>query len=93
MSRAESGLEQERRRLLEQLLAEEGLDAPEVPAILPRDPSAPIPVTFAQEVLWLLDRATPGLTAYNTPLARRVRGSLDVATLVQAYRQGIPLVQ
>lgn len=84
MSTAESGLEQERRRLLEQLLAEEGLDAPQVPAILPRDPSALTPLTFAQEVLWLLDRATPGLTAYNTPLARRVTGSLDVAALERA---------
>ena len=50
MSTAESELEQERQRLLEQLLADEGLDAPEVPSILPRDPLAPVPTTFAQEV-------------------------------------------
>ena len=84
MSTAESELEQERQRLLEQLLADEGLDAPEVPSILPRDPLAPVPTTFAQEVLWLLDRATPGLTAYNSPLARRVRGTLDVDALERA---------
>jgi amino acid adenylation domain-containing protein len=83
-TRAESELEKQRQRLLEQLLAEEGLDAPSTPAISPRDPSAPVPLTFAQEVLWLLDRATPGLTAYNTPLAKRVRGELDVAALERA---------
>jgi amino acid adenylation domain-containing protein len=83
-TRAESELEKQRQRLLEQLLAEEGLDAPSVAAIAPRDPSAPVPLTFAQEVLWLLDRATPGLTAYNTPLAKRVRGALDVAALERA---------
>ncbi len=83
-TRAESELERERQRLLEQLLAEEGLDAPSVAAISPRDASAPVPLTFAQEVLWLLDRATPGLTAYNTPLAKRVRGSLDLAALGRA---------
>jgi len=53
-TRAESELERERQRLLEQLLADEGLDAPSAPAISPRDPSAPVPLTFAQEVLWLL---------------------------------------
>src|SRR2546430_3071470 len=83
-TRADSELERERQRLLEQLLAEEGLDAPFAPAIAPRDPSKPVPLSFAQEVLWLLDRATPGLTAYNTPLARRVRGPLDVAALEHA---------
>src|SRR5262249_13657930 len=30
------------------------------------------------------DRATPGLTAYNTPVARRLRGPLDVAALERA---------
>ncbi|MEO8334160.1 MAG: amino acid adenylation domain-containing protein [bacterium] len=83
-TRAESELERERQRLLEQLLAEEGLDAPSAASISPRDPSAPVPLTFAQEVLWLLDRATPGLTAYNTPLAKRVRGALDLAALEKA---------
>ena len=83
-TRAESELERERQRLLEQLLADEGLDAPSAPAILPRDASRPAPLSFAQEVLWLLDRATPGLTAYNTPLARRVHGKLDIAALERA---------
>ena len=33
-----------------------------------REPVAP-PMSFAQELLWLLDRATPGMTAYNVPRA------------------------
>jgi amino acid adenylation domain-containing protein len=39
------------------------------------------PMSFAQEMLWLLDRAQPGLTAYNVPRAIRVRGRLDAAAL------------
>ncbi|MEO7455043.1 MAG: amino acid adenylation domain-containing protein [Gemmatimonadaceae bacterium] len=35
------------------------------------------PMSFAQELLWLLDRATPGLTAYNVPRAMRLRGELN----------------
>src|SRR5881628_3891644 len=78
-------LANERQRLLAQLLAEEGLDeSPLEPAITPRATGSEAPLTFAQEVLWLLDRATPGLTAYNTPVARRTRGTLDVAALERA---------
>ena len=77
-----AALAQERQRLLAELLAAEGLDAPDV--ITPRPAGASVPLTFAQEILWLLDRATPGLSAYNTPVARRVRGPLDVGALARA---------
>ncbi len=82
---AASDLAQERQRLLAELLAAEGLGGDgDDGEIGPRDAAAPVPVTFAQEILWLLDRATPGLAAYNTPVARRVRGSLDLAALERA---------
>ena len=42
------------------------------------------PASFAQEVLWLLDRAHPGLTAYSVPRARRLTGRLDVEALRSA---------
>src|SRR6476646_9917918 len=78
-------LAEERRRLLAQLLEEEGLEGTtSEPAIVPREARGEAPLTFAQEVLWLLDRASPGLTAYNTPVARRLRGSLDVSALERA---------
>ena len=79
-------LERERQRMIDALLAAEGLDAPVEQGIVPRAPGMPVPLTYAQEVLWLLDRATPGLTAYNSPLARRVRGLLDVSALERALR-------
>lgn len=43
-----------------------------------------LPTSFAQELLWHLDRATPGMTAYNTPRARRIAGPLDAEALGQA---------
>ena len=39
------------------------------------------PLSFAQELLWLLDRATPGLNAYNVPMAFRVAGAMDIEAL------------
>ena len=41
----------------------------------------PLPLSFAQQGLWLTDRLDPGGTAYNVPLAVRLSGSLDVEVL------------
>lgn len=46
-----------------------------------RSPGIVAPMSFAQELLWLLDRATPALTAYNVPRAIRIRGALDAEAL------------
>jgi len=50
-------------------------------AIPRRQAGAVAPTSFAQELLWLLDRSTPGLTAYNVPRAIEIRGVLDVDAL------------
>ncbi|HEX2187734.1 MAG TPA: amino acid adenylation domain-containing protein [Longimicrobiaceae bacterium] len=46
---------------------------------VPRD--GPLPVSFAQQRLWLVDRIDPNSSAYNMPFALRVRGALDVGAL------------
>lgn len=67
---------------LSRLLEGDDLAAPA--GIAPRAPGTPVPMSFAQELLWLLDRATPGLAAYNLPMVRRLRGPLDHDALDQA---------
>jgi amino acid adenylation domain-containing protein len=71
--------------VLEQLLSEEGVEGSvhEQP-IRPRSASERVPLSFSQELLWLLDQASPGLTAYNLALSRRLVGPLDVAALERA---------
>ena len=72
------------RELLDLLLAEEGIESDEG-VIWPRPRSdAPPPLSFAQELLWLLDRLMPGSTSYNVRWATRISGSLDVAALERA---------
>ncbi|AHG93597.1 amino acid adenylation domain protein (plasmid) [Gemmatirosa kalamazoonensis] len=70
--------------LLADLLDAEGIDASAGAGIPRRAPDAPVPMSFSQELLWLLDRATPGMTAYNLMVSRRLRGALDVAALERA---------
>ena len=54
-----------------------------VPSIPLRDPSAPIPLAFAQELLYRLERASPG-SAYNVPRSVRLEGALDAQALQRA---------
>src|SRR5437660_1036604 len=49
-------------------------------AIPRRDPDAPPPMSFAQELLWRLERANPG-HAYNVPRSTRLLGPLDIDAL------------
>ena len=70
--------------ILAQLLEAEGADVAAAQHIPARPQGAAVPMSFAQELLWRLDRAMPGMTAYNMAIARRLRGSLDTAALEAA---------
>ncbi|MVF12545.1 amino acid adenylation domain-containing protein [Ketobacter sp. MCCC 1A13808] len=43
-----------------------------------------IPLSFAQQRLWLLDKIEPGSLAYNVPTLLRVKGNIDTELLQQA---------
>ncbi|MFI0776429.1 non-ribosomal peptide synthase/polyketide synthase [Streptomyces sp. NPDC021212] len=58
----------------------EGGPAPITP--VPRD--AELPLSYPQQRLWFLDSFTPDSTEYITPLALRMRGTLDVPALEDA---------
>ncbi|MEO7997304.1 MAG: amino acid adenylation domain-containing protein [Gemmatimonadaceae bacterium] len=70
--------------LLASLLEAEGLDADATATIVARSAGDTVPMSFSQELLWMLDRATPGLTAYNLSLSFRLRGPVDVKALERA---------
>jgi amino acid adenylation domain-containing protein len=59
---------------------------PLVPA--PRD-GGPLPLSFAQERLWFLDRLRPGSSAYNMPAALRFTGALDEDALRRALDETV----
>ncbi|HEX8852524.1 MAG TPA: condensation domain-containing protein, partial [Pyrinomonadaceae bacterium] len=52
---------------------------------MPRDRE--LPLSFAQQRLWFLDRLEPESVAYNLPAAIRLTGRLDVDALEQSLRE------
>jgi natural product biosynthesis luciferase-like monooxygenase protein/amino acid adenylation domain-containing protein/FkbM family methyltransferase len=70
------------RRVEALLHAGQGGEAPPLVPV-PRD-GAPLPLSFGQQRLWLLQRMEPGSAAYNLSYALRVRGPLDRGALQRA---------
>ena len=78
----------DRRRLLELMLRERGLEAARdaLPPITPADRSRPLPLSFSQQRLWFVDQLEPANPAYNVPGAVRLRGDLDPEALARALQ-------
>ncbi|MBV9774683.1 MAG: amino acid adenylation domain-containing protein, partial [Gemmatimonadetes bacterium] len=70
-------------RVDEALRAASGVERPRL-APVERDAVARLPLSFAQERLWFLDRLRPGSSAYNMPAALRFAGPLEVDALRRA---------
>ncbi|HEX8273216.1 MAG TPA: amino acid adenylation domain-containing protein [Longimicrobiaceae bacterium] len=49
----------------------------ELPPLARAGRDGPLPLSFAQERLWVIDRMDPGGSAYNMPFTLRLRGELD----------------
>ncbi|BBL70958.1 hypothetical protein MoryE10_15640 [Methylogaea oryzae] len=67
-------------------LRRDGADAP--PPLLPRDgEQRRVPLSFAQERLYFLDRLEPGSAFYNSAVALRLHGPLERTALLGALRR------
>ncbi|HEX6041076.1 amino acid adenylation domain-containing protein, partial [Longimicrobium sp.] len=58
--------------------------APALPPVRAVARGGPLPLSFAQERLWFLDRMEPGRASYTLSSALRVTGPLDAAALERA---------
>ncbi|HEU4556995.1 MAG TPA: amino acid adenylation domain-containing protein, partial [Longimicrobium sp.] len=59
-------------------------ELPVLPPVVPVGRADALPLSFAQERLWFIDRLEPGNTAYNIPMALRLGGALDGVALERA---------
>ena len=62
-------------------------DSQRIPPIVPIPRSDEIPLSFAQQRLWFLDRIEPGNATYNVPAAFRLAGELKVHALEQSLTE------
>jgi len=76
-----AGLSAEERELFELLLKQESTGASRSLILPRRQETQSLPLSFAQERLWFLDRLEPGSSAYNLPTSVRLRGTLKVEAL------------
>jgi len=60
--------------------------APDVPPVQHVEGND-LPLSFAQERMWFLDRLEPGGTTYNLTVALRLHGALDAAALERAIAE------
>ncbi|HEX8275251.1 MAG TPA: condensation domain-containing protein [Longimicrobiaceae bacterium] len=80
-------LSPERRALLQKRLAERTGARRATRAVAdvpPRRGDGPVPLSFAQQRLWSIQRLDPRSPAYNMPAGLRLRGPLDVRALRRA---------
>ncbi|HST60441.1 MAG TPA: amino acid adenylation domain-containing protein, partial [Longimicrobium sp.] len=78
-----AGLSPEKRRLLELRMQMQRAQTAG-PALVPRPRGGRLPLSFAQQRLWVLDQLDPGTAAYNMPSPLLLRGPLDVGALERA---------
>jgi amino acid adenylation domain-containing protein len=58
-----------------------------LPPITPASNDQPLPLSFAQQRLWVIDQLDPGNPLYNVPRALRMKGLLNVEALGQALNE------
>ncbi|HYG63657.1 MAG TPA: AMP-binding protein, partial [Thermoanaerobaculia bacterium] len=59
----------------------------QVPPIQPVSREGALPLSFAQERLWFLDRLEPDRALYNVPFALRLRGPVEAVALERGLRE------
>ena len=76
-----------KRELLRTLLAEGGFDPSRMPVVRRKSGSAPPPLSYVQEELWLHDQIHPGNIAFNVVIPVRFNGRLDATALERALNE------
>ncbi|HEX8393612.1 MAG TPA: amino acid adenylation domain-containing protein [Longimicrobium sp.] len=70
--------------LAERVEAVRARQAGVLPPVTPVERAPEMPLSFAQERMWFLDRLQPGNTVYSRPLSLRLRGALNTEALERA---------
>jgi amino acid adenylation domain-containing protein len=80
-------ISEQKRKLLERYLQQRSEEMYVRAAIPRRAPGAVIPLTFAQQQVWLHAQLAPHLPVYNEPFTVHRKGPLDVSALERAWTE------
>ncbi|MFZ1005369.1 MAG: amino acid adenylation domain-containing protein [Candidatus Sulfotelmatobacter sp.] len=80
-------ISEQKRKLLERYLQQRSEEACVLAAIPRRAPGATIPLTFAQQQVWLHAQLAPHLPVYNEPFTVHRNGPLDVGALERSFTE------
>src|SRR5215213_1338847 len=69
------------------LLSQVRSDPAAAPPIAPVNRDQILPLSYAQQRLWILDRLSPDGSAYHIPVVLRLQGSLDVEALRRSINE------
>jgi amino acid adenylation domain-containing protein len=58
-----------------------------LPPLVPVERPAALPLSFAQQALWFLDKLAPGQATFNMPVAVRVKGPLDLGAFERSLAE------
>jgi amino acid adenylation domain-containing protein len=73
--------------LAERIAAALRAEGEPAPPLIAESLDGPLPLSYAQERLWFLDRLEPGSAAYNMPAAFRLEGPLVEEALERAFAE------
>jgi hypothetical protein len=80
VARRLGSLSPEKRQLFVAKLEARGIDVAKLPIVAAPRP-AHVPLSYAQQRLWIVDQLDPGAALYNLATTLKLRGPLDVAAL------------
>jgi surfactin family lipopeptide synthetase A len=80
-------ISEQKRKLLEQYVQRRAEEPAVMGTIPPRKPEALIPLTFAQQQVWLHAQLAPELPLYNEPFTVHRHGPLEVRALEQSFTE------
>ncbi|MBJ6766245.1 hypothetical protein JGU66_36335, partial [Myxococcaceae bacterium JPH2] len=72
-------------RRIDTLLPTASRATPQTTTVTPSARSTAIPLSFAQQRLWIIDQLEPETPAYNIPSALHLHGRVDVESLRLAF--------
>jgi len=83
----EPGLTAKQQAVLDKLLTGQLKGELTVEGVPKRKVFSPVPLSYSQQRLWILDRLVPGMVSYNLPLAREFTGDIRVGLLEEVFNE------